>query len=79
LTTLSPAKYESHFPKEPMGDHVNTKKDTTKHHKRGFAESQDVRLQRARRVSFKRYVEQLEEELLDEELNNSDSDDSVQE
>jgi hypothetical protein len=57
-----------------MGDHVNTKKDTTKHHKRGFAESQDVRLQRARRVSFKKYIEELEEELLDEEL---DSDDSV--
>jgi hypothetical protein len=59
-----------------MGDHVNTKKDTSKHHKRGFAESQDVRLQRARRVSFKKYIEELEEELLDEEL---DSDDSVEE
>jgi hypothetical protein len=55
-----------------MGDHVNTKKDTTKHHKRGFAESADVRLQRARRVSFKKYIEELEEELLDEELNNDD-------
>jgi hypothetical protein len=51
---------------------VNTKKDTTKHHKRGFAESADVRLQRARRVSFKKYIEELEEELLDEELNNDD-------
>jgi hypothetical protein len=59
-----------------MGDHVNTKKDTTKHHKRGFAESQDVRLQRARRVSFKKYIEELEEELLDEEL---DSDDKSEE
>ena len=58
-----------------MGDHVNTKKDTTKHHKRGFAESQDVRLQRARRVSFKKYIEELEEELLDEELEADDPSD----
>ena len=55
-----------------MGDHVNTKKDTKKHHKRGFAESADIRLQRARRVTFKKYVEELEEELLNYELENED-------
>lgn len=51
-----------------MGDHVNTKKDTKKHHKRGFAESADINLQRARRVTFKHYVQQLEEDLLEQEL-----------
>ena len=51
-----------------MGDHVNTKKDTSKHHKRGFAESRDIRIERARRVTFKKYVEELEEELLNDEL-----------
>jgi len=62
-----------------MGDHVNTKKDTSKHHKRGFAESRDIRIERARRVTFKKYVEQLEEELLDEELENDFEDDTTSE
>lgn len=60
-----------------MGDHVNTKKDPSKHHKRGFAESRDIRIERARRVTFKKYVEQLEEDLLDYELN--EIDDSIEE
>ena len=51
-----------------MGEHVNTKKDTQKHHKRGFAEGQDIRLQRARRVTFKNYIQQLEDDLLEQEL-----------
>lgn len=51
-----------------MGDHVNTKKDTSKHHKAGFSEGRDVRLERARRTSFKTYVQNLEEELLEDEL-----------
>lgn len=55
-----------------MGDHVNTKKDTSKHHKRGFVESRDIRIERARRVTFKKYVEQLEEDLLEEELEFTD-------
>ncbi len=55
-----------------MGDHVNTKKDTTKHHKAGFSEGRDVRLERARRTSFKTYVQNLEEELLEQELTSND-------
>lgn len=51
-----------------MGDHVNTKKDTTKHHKAGFSEGRDVRLERARRTSFKSYVQNLEDDLLEQEL-----------
>ena len=55
-----------------MGDHVNTKKDTSKHHKAGFSESRDVRVERARRTSFKSYVHDLEEELLELELTSKD-------
>jgi hypothetical protein len=51
-----------------MGDHVNTKKSTAKHHKRGFAESSDIDLQRANRVTFKHYIQQLEDDLLESEL-----------
>lgn len=61
-----------------MGDHVNTKKDTRKHHKRGFNESVDIRLQRARRVTFKKYVQELEEELLDDELLDNLSDEDLE-
>lgn len=50
-----------------MGDHLNTKKDPSKHHARGFSEAQDLRLARARRVTFKQYVHQLEDDLLDEQ------------
>lgn len=55
-----------------MGDHVNTKKDTTKHHKAGFSEGRDVRLERARRTSFKTYVQNLEEDLLEQEMTTKD-------
>lgn len=51
-----------------MGEHIDTKKDTSKHHKAGFSEGRDVRLERARRTSFKSYVQNLEEELLEDEL-----------
>lgn len=51
-----------------MGEHIDTKKDTTKHHKAGFSEGRDVRLERARRTSFKSYVQNLEEELNEQEL-----------
>jgi hypothetical protein len=49
-----------------MGNHVNTKKNPNKRHKRGFREGEN--LERMQRVSFKNYVKQLEEELLEEEL-----------
>lgn len=55
-----------------MGEHVNTKKDTSKHHKAGFSEGRDVRLERARRTSFKSYVQNLEEGLLEEEMATND-------
>lgn len=51
-----------------MGEHVNTKKNPTKRHKRGFSESQDIAIQRQRRVTFKHYMQELEEELLEQEL-----------
>lgn len=55
-----------------MGEHVNTKKDTKKHHKAGFSESRDVRVERARRVSFKSYMQNLEDELLEQELSETE-------
>lgn len=55
-----------------MGEHVNTKKDTKKHHKAGFSESRDVRVERASRVSFKNYMQNLEDELLEQELTETD-------
>jgi hypothetical protein len=63
-----------------MGNHVNTKKNPNKRHKRGFREGEN--LERMQRVSFKNYVKQLEEELLEEELNAIDDfsdDDNVEE
>lgn len=63
-----------------MGNHVNTKKNPNKRHKRGFREGEN--LERMQRVSFKNYVKQLEEELLEEELNAIDDfsdDDDVEE
>lgn len=55
-----------------MGEHIDTKKDTSKHHKAGFSEGRDVRLERARRTSFKSYVQNLEEELNELELESND-------
>ena len=55
-----------------MGDHVNTKRDTKKHHKRGFSEGQDIATQRHRRIGFKQYMKELEEELLEQELDYTD-------
>ena len=55
-----------------MGEHIDTKKDTSKHHKAGFSEGRDIRLERARRTSFKSYVQTLEEELIDQELEAND-------
>lgn len=58
-----------------MGDHIFKKKDPTKHHKFGFSEGQDIDLQRKRRVSFKTYMKQLEEELQLEDLETEELDD----
>jgi hypothetical protein len=55
-----------------MGNHVNTKKNPNKRHKRGFREGEQ--LERMQRVSFKNYVQQLEEELLEQELESFDDD-----
>jgi hypothetical protein len=60
-----------------MGDHIFKKKDPTKHHKLGFSEGQDIDLQRKRRVSFKTYVKQLEEELLSLEIDEDQLDDQT--
>lgn len=57
-----------------MGEHVNTKRDTKKHHKRGFSEGQDIATQRHRRIGFKQYMQELEEELLEQELESTDDD-----
>lgn len=52
-----------------MGDHhINTKRDTKKHHKRGYNENQDIKSKRQERVSFKNYLQELEEELLEQEM-----------
>jgi hypothetical protein len=48
-----------------MGEHIDTK--TTKKQKPAFSEGRDIKLERARRVTFKGYVQHLEEELLEQE------------
>lgn len=52
--------------------HQPRRPDKKKHHKRGFAE--DVQDKRAARISFKKYVQQLEEEeLLDDDFLDEDT------
>lgn len=51
-----------------MGEHINTKKDPLKHHAKGFSDGQDVKLQRRLKASFKTYINQLEEDLLEQEM-----------
>jgi hypothetical protein len=55
-----------------VGEHIDTKHNGLKRHKKGFNEGQDVRAQRAARVSFKSYMKNLEDELLEQELNESE-------
>jgi hypothetical protein len=57
-----------------MGDHINKKRDRSKHHKRGFNESQDIQSARRDRVSFKNYLQELEEELLELDMIQEDVD-----
>lgn len=51
-----------------MGDHIFNKKDPNKHHKKVFGENQDIGAKRRQKVSFKAYMQQIEEELLEDEL-----------
>jgi hypothetical protein len=51
-----------------MGQHTGQKRDSKKRHRAGFNEGRDIRIERARRVTFKNYVQSLEEELLEQEL-----------
>ncbi len=55
-----------------MGDHINTKKDSHKRQKKRFSESIDPMAQRKQRMSFKSYVQHLEEEFLEEEFLDDD-------
>jgi len=56
---------------EYSGDHHQPRKiDKKKHRSRGFSE--DARDSRNARINFKRYMQELEEELLDEELDDLD-------
>ena len=61
------------MPKIDLTDHHQPRRpDKKKHHRRGFTE--DVQDKRAARISFKRYVQQLEEdELLDNDLLDEDT------
>lgn len=52
------------------GHHQPRSIDKKKHHRKGYSE--DVDAKRHSRVNFKRYVRQLEEQLLDEELEDID-------
>lgn len=57
----------STFDFDNSGHHRPRNIDKKKHRKRGFNE--DSRDNRQSRVNFKRYVRELEEDLLDDELN----------
>ena len=46
-----------------MGEHINTKKDPSKHSKPIYGEGRDLAVERKRRASFKSYLQGLEENL----------------
>lgn len=54
---------------ESDSHHKPRKIDKKKHHRRGYSE--DIQDKRHSRINFKRYLLELEEELLDNELNES--------
>jgi hypothetical protein len=54
-----------------MGDHIFNKKDPNKHHKKVFGENQDIGAKRRQKVSFKAYMQQIEEDLLADELDDA--------
>lgn len=49
-----------------MGTHLTRNKDTSKRHKRGYTDSRDITTERLQRISFKRFVAEMEERLLEE-------------
>lgn len=57
-----------------MGDHIFNKKDPNKHHKKVFGENQDIGAKRRQKVSFKAYMQQIEEDLLADELDDASID-----
>lgn len=58
-----------------MGEHIGQKRDSKKRHKSGYNEGRDFKIERARRVTFKNYIQDLEEELLEQELDDLLDDD----
>ena len=54
-----------------MGDHIFNKKDPNKHHKKVFGENKDIGAKRRQKVSFKAYMQQIEEDLLADELDDA--------
>ena len=56
-----------------MGDHVDNRKSGPRR-KKGYYEATDPLLSRRRRVTFKNYLREVEEELLDEDLIEQDED-----
>ena len=51
-----------------MGDHIHNKRNPNKRHKYGFSENQDMELPRKAKASFKHYLQDLEEQLIEQEL-----------
>lgn len=49
-----------------MGTHLTRNKDTSKRHKRGYSDSRDITTERLQRISFKKFVAEMEERLLEE-------------
>lgn len=49
-----------------MGTHLTRNKDTSKRHKRGYTDSRDITTERLQRISFKRFVTEMKERLLQE-------------
>ena len=62
--------------RKSMGEHIDTRKGKQKR-KKGFNESVDPMVARARRVTFKNYLREQEEELLEADLEISEDDDDL--
>lgn len=60
-----------------MGEHIDNRKNSVKRHKKGFRENIDPALARQRRVTFKNYLRDVKEELLESDL--EDADDNLDE
>ena len=53
-----------------MGEHIDNRKNGIKRRKKGFMETVDPVLARQRRVTFKNYLREVDEELLEADLEN---------